>query len=104
MYIHDNDIYFGKYSLMSIPPSFTFSESMYIATLGNALTYVYPAMMYSAIVKKQNRKDQALGVMVANMTAVLGIIMGIIGMFVIIGFIFIYFSVFLCLSVVCLIL
>jgi hypothetical protein len=43
------------------------------------LTYLYPAMMYGAIVKKQNRKDQATGVMVANLSAVLGVVMGIIG-------------------------
>lgn len=49
------------------------------ATLGNALTYVYPALMYSAIVKKQNRKDQKGGVLVANLSAVLGIVMGVIG-------------------------
>ena len=49
------------------------------ATLGNALTYLYPAMMYSSIVKKQNRKDQATGVFIANCSAVLGVVMGVIG-------------------------
>jgi hypothetical protein len=49
------------------------------ATLGNALTYVYPAMMYSSIVKKQNRTDQSTGVLIANISAVLGVVMGIIG-------------------------
>lgn len=49
------------------------------ATLGNALTYVYPALMYSAIVKKQGRKDQSVGVLVANLSAVLGVVMGVIG-------------------------
>ena len=51
------------------------------ATLGNALTYVYPALMYSAIVKKQGRKDQSVGVLVANLSAVLGVVMGVIGTF-----------------------
>jgi hypothetical protein len=50
-----------------------------IATLGNALTYLYPALMYAAICKKQNRKDQALGVTVAQLSAVLGVVMGVIG-------------------------
>jgi hypothetical protein len=49
------------------------------ATLGNALTYLYPAMMYSSIVKKQNRKDQNVGVFIANCSAVLGVVMGVIG-------------------------
>lgn len=48
------------------------------ATLGNALTYVYPAIMYSQIVKKQDR-DEKVGVTVAKISAVLGVIMGAIG-------------------------
>lgn len=36
-------------------------------------------MMYSAIVKKQNRKDQSTGVFIANCSAVLGVVMGVIG-------------------------
>jgi hypothetical protein len=35
--------------------------------------------MYSAIVKKQGRKDQSLGVLAANLSAVLGVVMGVIG-------------------------
>jgi amino acid permease len=48
------------------------------ATLGNALTYVYPALMYSAINKKQGRKEN-VGVLVSQISAVLGIVMGVIG-------------------------
>lgn len=48
------------------------------ATLGNALTYVYPAIMLQAVVKKQGRKE-SVGVAVANVSAVLGIVMGAIG-------------------------
>lgn len=49
------------------------------ATLGNALTYVYPAMMYRAVVKQQNRKGEEFGVFVATLAAGLGIVMGAIG-------------------------
>lgn len=35
--------------------------------------------MYSAIVKKQGRKDQSGGVLFANLSAVLGVVMGVIG-------------------------
>ena len=35
--------------------------------------------MYSSIVKKQNRKDQGVGVFIANCSAVLGVVMGVIG-------------------------
>lgn len=48
------------------------------ATLGNALTYVYPALMYRAINRKQNRNEN-LGVSVSLASAVLGTVMGIIG-------------------------
>ena len=48
------------------------------ATLGNALTYLYPALMYRSVVKKQNRKEGA-GVAFASLSAVLGVIMGLIG-------------------------
>jgi hypothetical protein len=49
------------------------------ATLGNALTYVYPALMYRAVVKQQNRKGEQFGVNVAMGSAGLGLVMGIIG-------------------------
>ncbi|KAG7355537.1 transmembrane amino acid transporter [Nitzschia inconspicua] len=49
------------------------------ATLGNLLTYVYPALMYRAVVAQQNRKGEQLGVSVAMVSAVLGLGMGIIG-------------------------
>lgn len=49
------------------------------ATLGNALTYVYPALMYRAIVKKQRRRKEGFGVFMATMSALLGIAMGAIG-------------------------
>jgi amino acid permease len=48
-------------------------------TLGNALTFLYPAMMYSAVVKQQGRKDQKTGVLVANAAAVMGVVLGAIG-------------------------
>lgn len=48
------------------------------ATLGNALTYVYPALMYRAVVKQQGR-DETLGVNIAMASAVLGIVMGVVG-------------------------
>ena len=50
-----------------------------IATLGNALTYIYPALMYNAIVKKQNKQDEHLGLLVSKVAAVLGVVMGVIG-------------------------
>eukprot|EP00980_Cylindrotheca_fusiformis_P001405 scaffold345_cov134-Cylindrotheca_fusiformis.AAC.16 len=49
------------------------------ATLGNALTYIFPAMMYWAAVKQQDRKNEGLGVFVAMLSACLGIVMGLIG-------------------------
>ena len=48
------------------------------ATLGNALTYVYPALMYRAVVQQQGRKEST-GVLVAMTSAVLGVIMGAVG-------------------------
>lgn len=49
------------------------------ATLGNALTYVYPALMYQAVVKQQGRKNEQFGVNVALTSAVLGTAMGLVG-------------------------
>jgi len=49
------------------------------ATLGNALTYVYPALMYRAVVKQQGRKGENFGVNVSLTSAVLGIAMGAVG-------------------------
>lgn len=52
------------------------------ATLGNALTYVYPAIMYYGVVKKQGRNEngeETVGLVVAGISAVLGVIMGAIG-------------------------
>lgn len=49
------------------------------ATLGNALTYVYPALMYRAVVKEQGRTNERFGVAVAMVSAALGIAMGIVG-------------------------
>jgi hypothetical protein len=40
---------------------------------------VYPAIMYASVVRKQNRKGETAGVMFANVSAVLGILMGAIG-------------------------
>ena len=48
------------------------------ATLGNLLTYVYPAIMYRAVVKKQDRKE-SLGVSVSTVSAILGVVMGAVG-------------------------
>lgn len=49
------------------------------ATLGNALTYVYPALMYRAVVRRQGRDGEELGVSVAMFAAGVGIVMGLIG-------------------------
>ena len=49
------------------------------ATLGNALTFVYPALMYRAVVKQQGRQGEGFGVGVATASAILGTIMGLIG-------------------------
>jgi amino acid permease len=49
------------------------------ATLGNALIYVFPAIMYSSVVKKQNLQGEGFGVLIANLSAVLGLVMGTIG-------------------------
>ena len=49
------------------------------ATLGNALTYVYPALMYRAVVRQQGRHGEGLGVSVAMMAAGVGIAIGLIG-------------------------
>lgn len=48
------------------------------ATLGNALTYLYPALMYRSIVKKQGRQEGGQ-VAIAMTSAVLGVVMGVIG-------------------------
>jgi amino acid permease len=48
------------------------------ATLGNALTYVYPALMYAAVNKKQGRKE-GVAVLISQASAVLGVAMGAIG-------------------------
>mmetsp|Transcript_20458 Transcript_20458/g.45612 ORF Transcript_20458/g.45612 Transcript_20458/m.45612 type:complete len:540 (+) Transcript_20458:122-1741(+) len=49
------------------------------ATLGNALTYVYPALMYRAVVAQQGRKGESFGVTVSMASAVLGVAMGAVG-------------------------
>lgn len=49
------------------------------ATLGNALTYVYPALMYRTVVRQQGRKGEGFSVAVAMGSAVLGTVMGLIG-------------------------
>ena len=49
------------------------------ATLGNALTYVYPAMMYKAVVAKQGRKGENFTVGLSMLSAVIGIVMGALG-------------------------
>jgi len=49
------------------------------ATLGNALTYVYPAMMYRAVVAKQGRKGENFTVGLSMLSAVIGIVMGALG-------------------------
>eukprot|EP00536_Pseudo-nitzschia_multiseries_P009122 jgi/Psemu1/319557/estExt_fgenesh1_pm.C_2480003 len=48
------------------------------ATLGNALTYVFPALMYRAVVAQQGRNEK-FGVNVSLASAALGIVMGAIG-------------------------
>jgi hypothetical protein len=49
------------------------------ATLGNALTYVYPALMYRATVKQQGRSEENGAVLASLISAVMGIVMGVIG-------------------------
>jgi amino acid permease len=49
------------------------------ATLGNALTYVYPALMYRAVVAQQGRTNEKFGVNVSMASAVLGVVMGAVG-------------------------
>jgi len=49
------------------------------ATLGNALTYVYPALMYRAVVAQQGRTNEKFGVNVSLASAALGIVMGTVG-------------------------
>lgn len=59
-----------------------FTLNANIATLGNALTYIYPAMMYQGIVTKQGRKNEGPGLAFAIISAVLGLIMGAVGTFI----------------------
>lgn len=49
------------------------------ATLGNALTYVFPALMYRAVVRKLGLKGEGVGVFISTSSAVLGVFIGIIG-------------------------
>jgi amino acid permease len=49
------------------------------ATLGNLLTYVYPAIMYRGVVKKLELPGETVGIVIATLSAVLGIVMGAIG-------------------------
>jgi len=49
------------------------------ATLGNALTYVYPYLMYKATVSKFSLKGESTGLTIAAISAILGIVMGGIG-------------------------
>jgi len=48
------------------------------ATLGNALTYVYPALMYGAVNRQQGRKEGG-AVAVSYLSALLGVAMGVVG-------------------------
>ena len=48
------------------------------ATLGNALTYLYPCLMYSSVLKKEGRREP-LGQAVAWVSAVAGVVMGSFG-------------------------
>lgn len=49
------------------------------ATLGNLLTYVYPALMYQKVVAQKRLKGESFEVTLAMMSAALGIIMGAVG-------------------------
>ena len=49
------------------------------ATLGNALTYVYPYLMYKATVSKFGLTGESTGLGVAAISALLGVIMGDLG-------------------------
>ena len=48
------------------------------ATVGNALTYVYPALMYRAVNRQQGRKEGG-AVAVSYLSALLGVAMGVVG-------------------------
>lgn len=49
------------------------------ATLGNALAYIYPAIMYGATVSKLQLKGETLGLIISYTAALLGLVMGAIG-------------------------
>ena len=68
-------ITFGACSLKDVSFVLAFGG----ATLGNALTYVYPALMYRAVVANQGRKGENFGVNVSLLSAMLGIAMGAVG-------------------------
>lgn len=69
----------GVTFLAAILKDVSFVLALSGATLGNALTYVYPALMYRSVVKQQKRTDENVGVAIALSSGVLGIVMGIIG-------------------------
>lgn len=52
---------------------------LFLATLGNALTYVYPALMYYSVVKKQGLKGEGLGLAISITSAIFGIAIGLVG-------------------------
>jgi amino acid permease len=66
-------------ALASVIQDLSFVLAFAGATLGNAITYVYPALMYQAVIRKQKRYNESTGVKLAMITAVAGILMGVIG-------------------------
>ena len=69
-------------SLALVIPDVSFVLAFAGATLGNALIYVYPALMFRGAVRKKksgSSKSQQREVKVALASAILGVIMGAMG-------------------------
>lgn len=71
----------GVTGLALIIPDVTFVLSFAGATLGNALIYIYPAMMFRGAVKKMNNpsKAQKREVYFAMLNLLIGVVMGGLG-------------------------
>jgi len=71
----------GVTGMALVVKDLSFLLSLGGATLGNALIYVYPALMFRAVVKKKDGENKGLKkeVMFAMATAALGIVVGGIG-------------------------
>jgi len=71
----------GVTGMALVVKDLSFLLSLGGATLGNALIYVYPALMFRAVVKKKDGENKGLKkeVMFAMATAAMGIVVGGIG-------------------------